>query len=312
MSGVVLAVDLGGTKLEAALVDTEGDIFAGTRNRVPTGPESTPERLTAAVRTVVAGALAALPAGASLVGAGIGSAGPLRRQDGTIFPVNMPAARGFALCDAVTSALGASGLGAVPVHLGHDGECLALAEARWGAARDARASLSIVVSTGIGGGFVIDGRPLHGASGNAGHIGQTLARGHGATLEQVASGPATVAWARAQGWRGEDGPALGISAAAGDEIARAAIERSAVAVGGALADAATLVDLDVVVIGGGFSQVSDDYVPRVARALAEAAVLGYARRTRVVPAALGGEGPLVGAAALVPVEVEGAGARPSP
>ena len=81
-------------------------------------------------------------------------------------------------------------------------------------------------------------------------------------------------------------------------IARAAIERSARAVGEALADAATLVDLDVVAIGGGFSRVSADYIDLVQKALTASAAHEYSRRTRVVRSGLGDEGPLIGAAAL--------------
>ena len=95
---------------------------------------------------------------------------------------------------------------------------------------------------------------------------------------------------------GED---LARDAAAGDAIARAAIERSAKAVGEALADAATLVDLDMVAIGGGFSRVSADYIDLVQQALTASAAHEYSRRTRVVRSGLGDEGPLIGAAALV-------------
>lgn len=297
MRDVVLAVDLGGTKVEAALVTPEGDLVAGSSSRRPTGPGIGPSELSRAVTEVVGAALGALPAGARLRGAGVGSAGPLSRTDGTIFPVNLPQVHGFALTATVALALGAVGR-AVPVRLGHDGECLALAEARWGATRDAVFSLSIVVSTGIGGGMVLHGAPVHGANGNAGHIGQMHA-GAGETLEQIASGPASVAWAHAQGWEGEDGIALGRDAAAGDGVARAAIERSAAAVGAALADATTLLDLDSIAIGGGFSRSAPDYVDLVAAELRRAAVLGYARRVTVVRAALGAAGPLAGAAALL-------------
>ncbi|MDP3952769.1 ROK family protein, partial [Microbacterium sp.] len=85
----------------------------------------------------------------------------------------------------------------------------------------------------------------------------------------------------------------------GDQVARAAIERSARAVGEALADAATLVDLDMIAIGGGFSRVSDDYIDLVQQALTASAAHDYSRRARVVRSGLGDEGPLIGAAALV-------------
>jgi len=293
-----LAVDVGGTKMEAALVADDGALVPGSRSRQPTGREATSASLTAAVDAIARHALAALPADAELVGAGIGSAGPVDRTRGEILPVNMPLARGFGLVDAVARAASTALGRDVPAVLGHDGGALALAESWLGATQQAGASLSIVVSTGVGGGFVVGGAYVPGASGNAGHLGQVRREG-GLTLEEIASGPASAAWAREQGWSGVTGEDLARDAAAGVAVARAAIERSARAVGEALADAATLVDLDVVAIGGGFSRVSPDYIDLVQQALTASAVHEYSRRTRVVRSGLGDEGPLIGAAALV-------------
>lgn len=298
MSRLALAVDVGGTKLEAALVTADGDVLAGSRSRRATGRDATSASLDDAIAAVVEHALAAAPADTDVVGAGVGSAGPVDRDSGSIFPVNMPAARGYQLADAVRSAA-SSVLGReIPTVFGHDGGALALAESWLGATRDARASLSIVVSTGVGGGFVMGGQYVPGASGNAGHLGQMRREG-GLTLEEIASGPASAAWARSQGWDGETGEDLARDAAAGDRVARAAIERSAQAGGETLADAATLVDLDMVAIGGGFSRVSDDYIDLVQRALTAAAAHDYSRAARVVRSGLGDEGPLIGAAAFI-------------
>ena len=298
MTRYALAVDVGGTKMEAALVTDDGVLVEGSRSRQATGREATAASLAAAVSSVVSHALAALPQGTDLVGAGIGSAGPVDRVAGTIMPVNMPLAHGFGLAAAVESAATAVLGRDVPTTLGHDGGALALAESWRGATQAAGASLSIVVSTGVGGGFVVDGAYIPGATGNAGHLGQVRREG-GLTLEEIASGPASASWARQQGWSGSTGEDLARDAAAGDAVARAAVERSARAVGEALADAATLVDLDVVAIGGGFSRVSPDYIDLVQQALTASAVHGYSRRTRVVRSGLGDEGPLIGAAALV-------------
>ena len=298
MTRYALAVDVGGTKMEAALVADDGALVPGSRSRQPTGREATPASLTDAVDAIVRHALAALPADAELVGAGIGSAGPVDRIRGEILPVNMPLARGFGLVAAVADAAAAARGRDVPAILGHDGGALALAESWLGATQEAGASLSIVVSTGVGGGFVVGGAYVPGASGNAGHLGQVRREG-GLTLEEIASGPASAAWAREQGWSGVTGEDLARDAAAGVAVARAAIERSARAVGEALADAATLVDLDVVAIGGGFSRVSSDYIDLVQQALTASAVHEYSRRTSVVRSGLGDEGPLIGAAALV-------------
>ncbi|MCS3843242.1 ROK family protein [Microbacterium sp. AK031] len=297
MTRYALAVDVGGTKLEAALVGDDGMLVAGSRSRQATGRTATPESLDAAVETVIAHALAQLPEGAEIVGAGVGSAGPIDLTTGSIVPVNMPQARGYGLAAAVRGAASAVLGRDVNTVFGHDGGALALAEAWLGATCEARSSLSIVVSTGVGGGFVVGGRYISGASGNAGHLGQVRREG-GLTLEEIASGPASAAWAQTQGWTGATGEDLARDAASGDQVARAAIERSARAVGEALADAATLVDLDMIAIGGGFSRVSDDYIDLVQQALTASAAHDYSRRARVVRSGLGDEGPLIGAAAL--------------
>ena len=297
MTRYALAVDVGGTKMEAALVAEDGVLVEGSRSRQATGRDATFESLSSAVDAIVRHALAVLPADAELVGAGIGSAGPVDRTLGTIVPVNMPRAHGFGLEAAVRTAASTVLGRDVPTVLGHDGGALALAESWLGATQGAGASLSIVVSTGVGGGFVANGAYIPGATGNAGHLGQVRREG-GLTLEEIASGPASATWAREQGWAGATGEDLARDAAAGDPLARAAIERSARAVGEALADAATLVDLDVVAIGGGFSRVSSDYIDLVQQALTTSAVHEYSRRTRVVRSGLGDEGPLIGAAAL--------------
>ena len=296
MSDLALAVDLGGTKIEAGLVDSTGAVLEDSRRRRPTGPDITSARLQQAVEEVVRETLAATRE--RVTGVGIGSAGPIDHSHGTISPVNMPGVRGMALKDAVADAAARAGLHDVPVHLGHDGGCLALAESWVGAASGARSSFSLVVSTGIGGGFVIDGRLAPGATGNAGHIGQ-MHSDDDLSLEEVASGPASVAWAQSQGWSGSSGEELAAAAASGDAVARAAIERSARALGRALADVAALVDIELIAIGGGFSRVSDDYIDLVGAALRSSAALPYAAAVPVVPSGLQGDGPLIGAAALV-------------
>lgn len=297
--GVVLAVDLGGTKVEAALVAPGGRIIGESASRRATGAEQERDDIAAAIVGVVEHALQAVPNGFVVRAVGIGSAGPVNRSTGSISPVNLPSLHEFPIRDLI-----AAHVPSVPVRLALDGTCIALAEHRLGAAAGARNSLSMVISTGIGGGFVIDGRVVHGATGNAGHIGQMrIDRGRGAdphdgTLESIASGTRTVAWARAQGWRGSTGEELADAYTAGDRIARDAVVRSAEAVGDAIANAATLLDLDVVVLAGGFVNVAVDYVAMARDRAREAAVLPYARTVSVVGTGLGGNGPVLGAALL--------------
>ena len=298
MTAYALAVDVGGTKAEAALVDREGRVVAASRSRVPTGPETTRAALEAGVTDAARAALAALDPAARLVGVGVGSAGPIDRTSRSVAPLNMPLAAG-ATFDGLAELAGA------PVTLALDGTCIALAEHRFGAARGARTALALVVSTGVGGGLIVEGRPVTGRSGNAGHVGQMRIEARGddgrvdaGTVEAIASGPHAVAWARANGWTGSSGQELSRDCAAGDAVARAAVERSAAAVGTAIASISTLLDLDVAVIAGGFAGVSPDYIPLVAAAVQRQAMLAYAGRVEVRPSGLDGTGPLVGAAVL--------------
>lgn len=299
---VALAVDLGGTKVEAALVTASGVLVAGSRARRSTGPASTLDTLGAAVTQVVAEALAALPAGTALLGAGIGSAGPLDLATGTTAPLNLPGAAGFAIRDTVRTAADGA-----PTTLALDGLCITLAEQWVGAARGIQNVMGMVVSTGIGGGLILGGRIVLGGTGNAGHIGQVAAAGFTpegttgveVTGEHVASGPNIVRWAVEHGWSGSTGEELARDYAAGVEVAVAAVRRSAAAVGSIIASATALCDIDVAVIGGGFSHVSPAYLDLVRAARDEVAPFPFTARARIVPAALGSDAPLVGAAALV-------------
>ncbi len=285
----VLAVDFGGTKVEAALV-LDGRIVDGTRTRRPTGPARTAAELDDAVAEVVRGALGS----ATVTRVGIGSAGPVDTVQGLASPLNVPAWRDHAL-RAVVAAL----VPGAEVTLAIDGLAITLAEARYGAGAGSANVMGMVVSTGVGGGLVVDGRGISGASGNAGHVGHIQVSGFDdacpcgrrGCLEAVASGPNSVRWARSQGWTGSTGEEL---AASDDPVARAAIERSARAVGLAVASASALVDLDVVAIGGGFSRSAPDYLDLVRAAADEG--FPFVRATRILPAGLGDEAPLVGAA----------------
>jgi glucokinase len=285
----VLAVDFGGTKVEAALV-VDGRLVDGTRTRRPTGPSRSADELDAAVADVVRGALG----GQTVTRVGIGSAGPVDTVRGLASPLNVPAWRDHPLRAVVEELVPGAA-----VSLAIDGLAITLAEARYGAGAGSANVMGMIVSTGVGGGLVVDGHGVLGASGNAGHIGHVqvsgfddpCACGRRGCLEAVASGPNSVRWARAQGFTGSTGEDLAASA---DPIARAAIERSARAVGLAVASASALVDLDVVAIGGGFSRSAPDYLDLVRAAADEG--FPFVRATRILPAGLGDEAPLIGAA----------------
>ncbi|WP_125107206.1 ROK family protein [Gulosibacter massiliensis] len=296
--GSVLAIDIGGTKIEAGIVTAEGALLPDSRVRVATGAAAnSAEGFDSALRDAVAQA-SAHPAFDDVVGVGIGSAGPLDLGAGTVSPINLPGVRAFPV---VRTAREASGLQRVSLRL--DGTSLGLAELWQGAAQGVRNAVIFVVSTGIGGCVVTDGRVVAGASGNAGHLGQMVVdvvdpeHPERATVEGQASGMHTVAWARAHGWSGSTGEDLAAAHAAGDEIALAAVERSVQALGRGLASCANLLNTELAVMGGGFAHVTEDYPARVERAAHTASVNEFGRALRVVRVGLGDEAPLVGAAA---------------
>lgn len=299
---LALAIDIGGTKVESALVDDSGNVVAGSRFRQPTGAAGTTQSLASATGAVSTAALAALPDGAALLGVGIGSAGPIDQGNGRISPLNLPAWRDFPLVEFL-----AESMPHAAITLRMDGLCITLAEHWIGAARGYANVLGMVVSTGVGGGLILGGRTVAGSTGNAGHIGHVEVAGFddacacGGTgcLEAIASGPRSVAWAREHGWTGSTGEDLAESYAEGDAVARAAVERAGRAIGRSIGSATSLTDLDLVVIGGGFSTVTPDLFDYIRAGVDEHSTFGFVRKVRVVPSALSDEGPLIGAAALV-------------
>ena len=299
---LALAVDFGGTKVEAGFVDDAGVVLQATRFRRPTGGTSTSEELAAAVRGVVLDTLATQPEGTELVGIGVGSAGPIEVRAGLTSPLNVPAWRGYAIRDLISAAVPG-----VSVRYRMDGLCIALAEHWVGAARGYDNVMGMIVSTGVGGGIITQGRAIEGPTGNAGHIGHVEVGGFDVPckcggigcVEAIASGPKSVEWAVSEGWTGESGEDLAAAYAAGDPIARAAVERAGRAIGQSIASATALVDLEIVAIGGGFSRVTPDLFDFIREAIAKRVQFGFVTKVKVVPSGLSDAGPLIGAAALV-------------
>lgn len=293
-----LALDIGGTKIAAGLLDANGAVLHSTRQ--PTPCSADPDEVWAAAQRTIADALAA--AGGPVTGVGISSAGPIDTTAGTISPVNIAAWRGFPVVARTADAVPG-----VPVRLAGDGLCMALGEHWRGAGQGAEFMLGMVISTGIGGGLVLDGVPYSGRTGNGGHVGHVVVEEDGPVcacgargcVEAIASGPNLVAFARSQGWDGGDARQLAQAAAAGDEIALRAFSRGARAVAAMIASVAAVCDLDLVVIGGGVANAGPVLFDPLRAALREHLGLDFIRGLRVLPAALGGEAGLVGAAALL-------------
>jgi len=296
MAEPTLALDIGGTKIAVGLVDDNGSLLH--RAQLPT-PDGDPESIWAVLDSLLTESLAA--AGGRVRGVGIASAGPIDLAEGTVSPINIVEWQRFPIVERVSTTVGA------PTRLGGDGLCMALGE-RWrGAGRGADFLLGMVVSTGVGGGLVLDGAPYDGRTGNAGHVGHVVVEPDGAActcggrgcVETIAAGPRMVEWARSQGWVGADAKELADAAAGGDAVALRAYRRGATAVAAMIASVGAVCDLDRVVIGGGVAKAGALLFEPLREALASYAGLSFLRDLQVLPAELGGDAGLVGAAALV-------------
>ncbi|HEY7143475.1 MAG TPA: ROK family protein [Streptosporangiaceae bacterium] len=303
--GLALAIDIGGTKLAAALADPGGRLVSWQRAATPRDGDA--EQLWRALDAVLTEVLAGRPDQSGLAGVGCGCSGPMEWPAGLVSPLNIPAWRAFPLRDRLRERF--AGL---PVRVHNDAITMAAGEHWRGAGRGVANMLGMVVSTGVGGGLILDGRLIEGASGNAGHIGHVVVDpedgpvcgcGGRGCLEGIARGPALVSWARQQGWRpGQPGATareLAADGAQGHPVGLAAMRRAGRALGIAIASAVSLCDLQVVSIGGGLSQAGALLFEPLELALRDHARLGFTRQVRVVPAALGQSAGLVGAAALI-------------
>jgi glucokinase len=273
-----LAIDVGGTKLAVARVDAAGRLSG--RRVAPTPAEHTAEEMWGHL----AGLVAAVRSGDEVV-VGVGCGGPMEPGGTTVSPLNIPAWTEFPLRGRLSELTG------LPVHVDNDAKALALGEGWRGAAQGVRDYVALVVSTGVGGGVVVDGRLLDGAAGNAGHIGHVIVEPDGrlcacgarGCLEAEASGPSIRA-------------ATGLDpAAVGEDVRR----RTGTLVGRAVASVANLLDLRLAVVAGSVALGYGDTFFAAAQAELDArARIEFARGARIVPAGLGDEGPLIGAAAV--------------
>lgn len=296
VTDTVLAVDVGGTKLAAGLVDREGRVRRASRVPTPAGDEDI-------VWAALLGLVSDVVGEATVDAVGVGCGGPMRWPAGEVSPLNIPGWRGFPLRARLAAVFPG-----VPVRVHNDAVCLAVAEHWRGAARNHDDMLGMVVSTGVGGGLVLAGHLVDGRTGNAGHVGHVVVDPDGPAcscggrgcLEAVASGPRVATWARAQGWSGgTTARELATDAAAGNPVAVAALRRAGRAVGVAVASVAALCDISVVVVGGGLAQAGPLLFDPLHEALRLHAAMDFTRDVTVLSAGLSQEAGLVGAAALV-------------
>lgn len=302
----VIGLDLGGTKLLAGVVDREGVVVRRTvRSTDVSSEEAVLEQVEATIDELAGDGLAAL-------GVGIPSAID-QRVGRAVSSVNIPVAD-VDLRDVLRSRFG------VPVRIENDANAAALAEHRFGAGRGSRHMIMLTLGTGVGGGLILDGELYRGAVGAAaelGHItidadgppcqGTCPGRGH---LESLVSGTAADTLAERRARERPDGD-LGRAAAEGRTVdarlavelaqagpgdARSVLEEVGTWLGVAIANFVNVFNPELVVMGGGFSRAGDLLFEPARRVVAECALTPARDLVRIVPAQLGVEAGLIGAA----------------
>ncbi len=304
----ILGIDIGGTKLAAGVVDSEGQVLSYLREPTPITMDA--EEIFGAVVKLSKGALA--QAGVLPDRVGIGCGGPSRFNEGIVSPLHIPAWRDFPLKAKIEAELGLKAI------VDNDSKALALGEAVFGAGQGARCMLGMVVSTGVGGGIVVDGKLFHGITGNAGHIGHVIVAKSGPRCDCGAVGCLTC-YASGTGIAErahtalKRGVATALSALPLSEVTSSAVANAALkgdplsirlmrdasqALARAIASTAALFELDLVVIGGGIAQSGDLLFEPLRRELKRYATLSFTRDLTVLPAALGPQSGVIGAATL--------------
>ncbi|WP_419850075.1 ROK family protein [Candidatus Poriferisocius sp.] len=281
LDGPVLAVDIGGTKVAVGVVAPDGQVLCQQR-----GPSQAPDEEVLFALVVELARAVLEEHGQPVSVCGVGSGGPSRDNHRLLSPLNIAVWRDFPLRERLSDAL------RLPVAVDNDAKALALAEGWVGGAVGEDNYLAMVVSTGIGGGIVLNGRLLDGADGNAGHIGHIFvaeggradAAGAVGLLEGQASGTAIADLL--EGIAPADAPT---------EMRR----RVGTLVGRGVGSVANLLDLRIAVVGGSvalgygadFFDAAQAEIDRVCR-------LVHSQGTRIIPSPLGSDGGLIGAAAV--------------
>ncbi|MHB1087495.1 MAG: ROK family protein [Acidimicrobiales bacterium] len=270
-----LAIDIGASKVEVGLVDGRGEVTRRARLEVP----SNAERLFDAIIDLVRSTVADDEYGV----VGVGCAGPMTKHGELVSPLNIHEWRDFPLRGRLHEVL------THDVFVDGDARALALAEGRFGGARGQNSYVSMVVSTGVGGAFVIDGRLLDGDSGNAGHIGHLNVIPDGRLCSCGGHGCLE---AEASGWAIED--MTGQSA----RFATASVRhRCASLVGRAVGTLSSVLDFTHCYIAGSVALgFGDEFFDTANKSAHEVAMMRYNEHLEVKRSELGADGPLLGAA----------------
>ncbi|WP_314174109.1 ROK family protein [Streptomyces winkii] len=310
----VLALDIGGTKLAAGVVRSDGAVlsYETCPTGVTDGPAAGLDRLFALARAALAGQ----PPGQQLLGTGIGCGGPLDSVRGRLIsPPHLPGWTDIPLTSLAEDAFG------MPAVLDNDGTAGAAGEWRFGAGRGTRHLLYLTISTGIGGGMVVDGRTYRGAAGNGGEPGHVTVRsdgrrcascGRAGCLEAYASGTSiaerALEAAESATRDGEATTLAGRETLTAAEVAQAVRDGDPVAcrvwqettetLGSGLVSLVNLFEPGLVVLGGGVLRSGDLLLSPLRESVARLAMGPAAAAARIVPAAGGEQAGLLGAAAI--------------
>lgn len=299
-----IGVDLGGTNLRAGLVDPQGNIVLDTRveTRVEEGPQSITNRIVGLITQVHQ----QVPAGGQVVGVGVCVPGPLDPFAGFVY--TMPNIKGFDNTPLRQILADATGL---DIELGNDANAAAVGEWIFGAGKGLRDLVYVTVSTGIGGGVIIDGRLILGYRGSAGEVGHHLIDWHSRmSWEDTASGPGFARRAAMAMQRHPEsllhhittvanvqGHHIADAAAQGDAVALQLMDEEGEAIGAGLVNMLHLYSPAKIVLGGGVVINNPTLVHRARQVIAERAIESY-RDVPVVITDLGDKIGLLGAAAL--------------
>jgi glucokinase len=285
-----IGVDVGGTKVLAAVVTPEGEIE--DRIERPTAISSTEELLAELDRAVEA-----LRSEREVAALGFGIPSLIDRRKGRVLvSVNLPLSH-FDFRDRMAKRHG------LPVEIDNDANAAAIGEWRAGAARGVDNVVMLTLGTGVGGGLILDGRPYRGATGAGAELGHVVVdvdgapcpcggRGH---LEAVASGRAAGAVARELYGPGSDARDLVARARAGEPAAVEAVAKIGHYLGAAIGGFWNAFEPELVVVGGGFGAVRDLLLAPAREAAAHEALPELRDRLRIVPAELGADAGVVGA-----------------
>ncbi len=282
-SEVILAVDLSGSSFDVGLVTMRGDLLDRARSRVD--HDLSAEKLWGQlIELLDSQRERSRQHQVQIVAVGVSCAGTIGRNLSTVSPINLPAWYNFELGQRLFAHLG------LPVFGDLDAKALALSEGWLGAAKGSKNFCAISVGEGVGGGIVIDGQLLEGATGNAGHVGHVIVVPGG---RRCGCG--------AQGCLEAEASGLAIESITGRSTSEPSYEimqRTGQLVGRATASVCASMDLDLVVVGGSVAFAFAATFFASAQEELDTSSASWPFSPRIVSARLGDRGPLVGAAAV--------------